>query len=363
MKSVDLTNPLPVRLASGGSLPSSHGPLTVITVHANGEVGDVIVGGIPDPPNCNTMFEKMQHFLRHNDWVRNLILQEPRGRPSMCTNIVLPPCDPRADAGFLIMESDEWVPMSGSNTICVTTVLLETGILEMIEPITRVNLDTAAGLVSVVAECKAGKCESVAFDNVPSFVWELDYPVDVPGLGIVKVDVAWGGMIYALVDAESLGLDVSSRNGAKLVEVGNLIRKAAQQQIVPVHPENPEIRGISNFEWMGKLDVVGNEVHALNAVDVLPGRLDRSPCGTGTCARLAVMHAKGLVTVGQIMRHRSPIGTEFESYIRGLTKVGKYDAVAPTVKGNAWITGFKQVVLDPSDPFPEGFRVGDSWHM
>ncbi|KAK5942068.1 hypothetical protein PMZ80_006021 [Knufia obscura] len=353
---MDFRNPLPQRLRDGLNL-------TIITVHAAGEVGDVIIGGVSDPPNCKSMFEKMQHFWKYNDNIRNLILQEPRGRASMCTNLVLPPCDSRADAGFLIMESDEWVPMSGSNTICTTTVLLEMGMIEMKEPTTKVSLDTAAGLVTVTAECEGGKCKSVAFDNVPSFVWELDCPIEVPGLGTVKVDVAWGGMIYVLVDAESAGMEISSVNGANLVKVGEMIKRAAQAQIMPVHPENAEIKGVSNFVWMGKPEVIGEEIRAYNAVVVSPGRLDRSPCGTGTCARMTVMHARGQLKVDQVLRHVSPIGTEFPSHIRGLTKVGKYDAVLPTVKGSAWITGFKQVVLDPQDPFPEGFRVGDAWHL
>lgn len=336
--------------------------VSIVGVHAEGEVGDVIVDGVQDVPG-NTMYEKMMYLWTHDDGLRKLVLNEPRGRASMCTNLVLPPCDPKADAGMIIMESDEYAPMSGSNTICTTTVLLETGMVPMKEPVTQVTLDTAAGLVTVSAECEAGKCKSVAFDNVPSFVFELDCPIDVPGLGVVKADIAWGGMIYALVDPATIGLEVSSANGAKVVEFGERIKRAAQAQVMPVHPENPGIRGVSNFEFMVQPDHVGDEVHALNAVVVSPGRIDRSPCGTGTCARMAVMHARGQLKVNQTLRHRSVIGTEFQSHIRGLAKVGEYEAVLPTVKGSAWITGFKQVVLDPQDPFPEGFRIGDSWHV
>lgn len=349
-------NPLPERLQHGLSL-------TIITVHAEGEVGDVIISGVSDPPECKTMFDKMQHFWKHNDHIRKLVLQEPRGRASMCTNILMPPCDPRADAGFLIMESDEWVPMSGSNTICTTTVLLETGIVKMTEPVTTVKLDTAAGLVTVTAECENGKCKNVAFDNVASFVWELDCPIEVPDLGTVKVDVAWGGMIYILVNIDVAGIDITSANGAKLVAIGERIKRAAQKQIEPIHPENPEIRGVSNFVWMAPQEIVGENVRAVNAVVVSPGRLDRSPCGTGTCARMAVMHERGQLAENQTLLHISPIGTEFQAHIRGITKVGKYNAILPTVKGRAWISGSKQIVVDPQDPFPEGFRVGDAWHV
>jgi proline racemase len=339
--------------------------ISVVGCHAEGEVGDVIVGGVLDAPrSCKTMYEKMQYFWTEKDSLRKMLLQEPRGRSSMCTNLVLPPCDPKADAGFIIMESDEYAPMSGSNTICTTTVLLETGMIPMQEPITRFNLDTAAGLVGITAECESGKCKSVAFDNTPSIVFALDKPVDVPGLGMITVDIAWGGMMYALVDAGSCGLKIANSDAAKLVEIGERIKRAVQKQFVPVHPENNGIRGVTNFVWSHPLQVGSDGVkEAVNAVVVSPGRFDRSPCGTGTGARMAVLHARGELQVGETFRHKSIIGTEFINHIRGTTKVGEYDAILPTVKGRGWITSFKQVVLDPTDPFPEGFRVGDQWHM
>ncbi|KAL1634865.1 hypothetical protein SLS58_010494 [Diplodia intermedia] len=338
--------------------------ITVVGVHAAGEVGDVIVGGVLDVPG-KTMYEKMMHFWTKADSLRRLLLNEPRGRASMCTNLVLPPCDPAADAGFLIMESDEWAPMSGSNTICTATVLLETGMVAMVEPETRLALDTAAGLVAVTARCEAGKCRSVAFDNVPSFVFALDYEVDVPGIGVVRVDLAWGGMVFAVVDAASVDLRVVDARGKELVAVGERIKKAVRNAIEPVHPENPGIRGVSNVEFTAPLEqnAKGDGKQAVNTAVVSPGRLDRSPCGTGTCARMAILHARGLLEVGEPFRHLSITGSEFTGHIRGTTKVGDYDAILPTVEGSAWITSFKQVVLDPSDPFPEGFRVGDAWHV
>lgn len=277
---------------------------------------------------------------------------------------MLAPCDPRADAGFIIMESTEYPPMSGSNTICTTTVLLETGMLPMKEPVTELALDTAAGLVRVKAECEAGKCRSVEFENVPAFVFALNLPVDVPDIGTVHVDVAWGGMMYVLVDAASLGLAIENRLGPRLIEVGEKIKKAVQASFTPVHPENPEIRGVTVLEWTHPLEDLpdGSGKVATNAVSVSPGRFDRSPCGTGTCARMAVLHARGQLGVNEKFVHKSIIGTQFVCHIRGTTKVGDYEAVIPAVKGRAWITGFKQVVLDSSDPFPEGFRVGDQWH-
>ncbi|CAG9948582.1 unnamed protein product [Clonostachys rosea f. rosea IK726] len=335
--------------------------INIVGCHAEGEIGDVVVGGVLDVPG-KTMFDKMMHFWTKGDHLRQLLLNEPHGKPSRNVNIVLPPCDPRADAGFLIMESEEYAPMSGSNAICTATVLLETGMIKMQEPITIVKLDTAAGLVTVSADCEGGKCKAVAFDNVPSFVFALDFEVDVPGLGKILVDIAWGGMLYALVDIRQTGLKIESANGKQLVEYGEKIKRAVQAVTDPVHPENPGIRGVTNFVFTEPVEDDGpSGKKAVNTVVVSPGRLDRSPCGTGSCARMAVLHARGQLAEGENFCHIGITGTEFQCKIRGTTKVGEYPAVLPTVKGRAWITGINQVMLDSSDPFPEGFRVGDLW--
>lgn len=291
-------------------------------------------------------------------------MNEPRGRPAMCTNLILPPCDPRADAGFLIMESEEYPPMSGGNTICTTTVLLDTGMVRVEEPVTKLVLDTPAGLVGVTADCVDGKCMAVAFDNVPAFVYKLDLPVHVPGCGTVMVDIAWGGMHYAIVNATSLGLKIHNSNGRKLIELGEKIKKAVRETYTPVHPENERIRGVTIVEFTEPLQQSpdGTKV-ATNTEVVSPGRFDRCPCGTGSCARLAVLHARGQLQVQEQFLHQSIIGSSFACHIRGTTKVGGFDAILPTIKGSAWITGFKQMVLDPSDPYPMGFRVGDQWHV
>lgn len=328
-------------------------------------MGDVIIGGVLDAPSsCKTMHEKLLYYLDpERDALRNLLLNEPRGRSSMNTNLILSPCDSRATAGFLIMESEEYAPMSGSNTICTATVLLETGMIPMKEPTTEFALDTAAGLVGIVAECDRGKCRTVEFDNVPAFVFALDKEIDVPGLGAVKVDVAWGGMIYVLVDAESCGLKVDNAHGPKLIELGERIKRAVQRQYHPQHPENPGIKDVSVLEWTHPLEEKDGCKVAINTVVVSPGRFDRSPCGSGSCARMAVLHARGQLKEGETLRHRSIIGTEFECRIKGVTNVGDFPAVFPSIKGRAWISGMKQVLLDPEDPFPEGFRVGDQWHV
>lgn len=324
--------------------------LSVVGCHAEGEVGNVIIGGVLDVPGA-TMFEKMTYFWRNNDHIRNLLLNEPRGRSSMNTNLILPPCDPRADAGFLIMESEEYAPMSGSNTICTSTVLLETGMIPMKEPTTRISLDTAAGLVTVVAECEAGKCKNVTFSNVPAFVFELDYKVDVPGLGTVSVDIAWGGMMYVIVDVSSVGLNIGNEYGPKLIEYGERIKQAVKNTYVPIHPENPKIGPISVLEFTKPLENTSRGKMAKNVVIVSPGRFDRSPCGTGTSARMAVLYARGQLKENENFIHTGIIDSEFICKIYGTTKVGQYEAVRTTIKGRAWITDYRTVVLDANDPF------------
>lgn len=308
------------------------------------------------------MYEKLVHFRDKDDSIRQIVLNEPRGRSSMNANMILPPCNPEADAGFIIMESEEYPPMSGSNTICVTTVLLETGMLPMHEPITQVNLDSAAGLIKVSAECEAGKCKAVTFTNVPSIVYKLDLSVHVPGLGEVKVDIAWGGMMYALVDAGSVGLAIDNAHGPQLVDIGERIKRAVQAAYTPVHPENADIRGVSILEFTHPLTTTsGGDKTATNTVVVSPGRFDRSACGSGTCARMAVMHARGQLRVGEKFAHRSIIGSVFDGWIVGTAKVGAYEAVVSKIRGRAWITGHRTALVDSSDPWPIGFRVGDQW--
>ncbi|CEI63694.1 Trans-3-hydroxy-L-proline dehydratase [Fusarium venenatum] len=333
-----------------------------VGIHCAGEVCDVIVGGVRDAPG-KTMFEKMMHFWKKEDQIRQLVLNEPRGSMNHCHNLVLPPCNPEADAGFIIMEHEDYPPMSGANALATTTCLLETGMIPMQEPETVVKLDTPAGLITVYAECENGKCKSVRFHNVPAFVFALDKEVEIPELGKIKVDIAYGGMIYILVDAASVGVKIKNTNGAKIVELGERIKRAVAAQTGFSHPENAEINIMSVLEFTEPLEPYKDGKAATNTVVVSPGRLDRSPCGTGTCARLAVLYERGQLNEGEPLYHRSVIGTEFIGRIHGTTRVGNYSAVYPSVTGSAWITSFKQVVLDSTDPFPEGFRVGDSWHL
>ena len=334
--------------------------VTVVGAHAEGEIGRVIVGGVLPPPGA-TMFERMKHLETQGDDLRQMLLFDPRGGVTVSMNLVLPPCDPRADVGLIIMESRYYVPMSGSNTICTVTVLLETGMIPMREPETVLVLDTPGGLVRVTATCRNGKCEKVTFRNVPSFVFQLDRPVEVAGLGTVAVDVSYGGMIYAIVDARALGFAIVPSEARDLVAMGERIKAAAAEQLPAVHPENPEIHTINQTLFAGPLaDAPGGKT-ARNAVIVSPGRIDRSPCGTGTCARLAVLHAKGLIATGEVLDHVSIIDSHFAGRVEEVTTVGGKPAVVNSISGRAWLTGIAQYGVDPDDPYPRGYTLPDTW--
>ncbi|MGY5808930.1 proline racemase family protein [Rhizobium sp. LEGMi198b] len=334
--------------------------VTVVGAHAAGELNEVITGGVLPVPG-DTIFQKMQYLEKHGDELRQFLLHEPRGKVTQCVNLVLPATHPEANAGFIIMESEYYVPMSGTNTICTATVLLETGMVPMVEPVTHLTLEAPAGLVKVKADCKDGKVRGVTFSNVPSFVMALDKHVEVPGLGTVKVDVAYGGMIYALVDATALGYSITQDEAAELVEVGEKIKLAAAEQVPAVHPENPEIHTINQTLFAGPIRNENGVKRSKNTVIVSPGRHDRSPCGTGTSARLAVLHAKGQIGVGEKFIHESIIGTEFIGEIEETTVIAGQHAIRPAITGTAWITAFHQYVLDPTDPFPTGYKLGDTW--
>jgi trans-L-3-hydroxyproline dehydratase len=331
--------------------------ITVVGCHAGGEVGNVVVGGVLPPPGA-TVFEQMQALAR-DDTLRRLLLREPRGSVAVHANLVVPPTRDDCEAGFIVMEPTEYPPMSGSNTICVTTVLLETGMVEMREPETTLRLEAPAGVVEVNARCADGKCENVELTNVPSFVDELDAPLEVDGLGTISVDVAFGGMWYAIADAAAFGFALEPAEARELCVVGERIRAAAREQVRCVHPHNPEIAGVSIVQLAGPWQGVG--ATSRNAVVVAPGRLDRSATGTGLSARMAALHARGELRVGEGMAHASVLGTAFDGRIVAETTVGEVAAIVPAIRGSAWITGITQVLVDPSDPFPEGYLLPDTW--
>lgn len=331
--------------------------ITVVGCHAGGEVGNVVVGGVLPPPG-ETVFEQMQALAR-DDSPRRLLLREPRGSVAQHANLVVPLTREDCDAGFIIMEPTEYPAMSGSNTICVATVLLETGMVEMREPETTLRLEAPAGLVEVAARCRAGRCESVELTNVPSFAHRLDAPLEVEGLGTLSVDVTFGGMWYAIADARALGFAIEPDEARELCEAGERIRIAAREQLECVHPENPEIAGISIVQIAEPWQGVGRV--SRNAVVVSPGRLDRSATGTGLSARMAALHARGQMRAGDCMTHASVLGTTFEGRIVEEATVGSRPAIVPAIRGSAWITGITQVLVDPTDPFPEGYLLPDTW--
>ena len=334
--------------------------VTVVGAHAEGEVGRVITGGVI-APRAASMFEQKQAFIRDQDWLRGMLLSDPRGSVNAALNLVTPPIAPEADIGLIVIESDHYPAMSGSNLICTVTAVLETGMVPMVEPITRLTVDTPAGLVHVEAECDNGKCRRVSFRNVPAFVMHRDAPVEVAGLGTVTVDVAYGGMIYVIVEAERLGFTLARDEARALVEMGERIKLAAAEQLPSIHPENPGIHTINQTLFAGPLTERDGVKTAKNAVVVSPGRIDRSPCGTGSSARMALMHARGELAVGERFVHTSILDTEFACRIEGETMVGGGPGVVTRVAGRAWLTGVSYYGSDPDDPFPHGYRLNDTW--
>lgn len=337
--------------------------ISAVDAHACGEPGRVIVGGVLDVPG-RSMFEKMCHLRDHHDSLRRRMLREPRGYPATCCNLILPPTVEEADAGFVIMEQTEYPPMSGSNTICVVTVLIETGMVAVTEPVTNLTLETPAGLIDVRAEVAAGKVEKVTFENVPAFAAHLGAVLEVHGLGRVQVDVAWGGMFYVIADADALGIALEPGNAADIARVGEMLRAAALEQLPVAHPDNPEVRGVSISQLTSanrNAVVVSTGTFDARRPQSSRGVLDRSPCGTGTCARMAVMHARGELGLDEDFEHEGILGTRFTGRLVRETRVGQHPAVVPTISGRAWITGFSHYVVDPDDPFPDGFTVGDIW--
>ena len=336
----------------------------------SGEPMRVITGGVPHVRG-DSVYEQMKWLERNDDQLRKLMLREPRGYPPLCCNLIVPPKHPEADAGFIIMEQVEYPVMSGGNTIAVATVLLETGMIPMHEPVTELTLEAPAGLIGIKAECRGGKVTQVTFENVPAFAVYLDAVVDVPELGRVTVDVAWGGMFYVIADvAQFDSLELTPHRGRDITRVAALILKAAQDQLPVEHPEYPGI-GITVAQLSGPTS--NPDADRRNAVLVpsgpvdfdnpatWTGGIDRCPCGTGTCAKMACLYAKGELELKQPFRHEGILGTIYTGELVKEVQIGGRTGVVPTISGRAWITGYSRYVLDADDPFPEGFTVGDLW--
>ncbi len=331
----------------------------VISAHAEGEVGDVIVGGVAPPPG-DTLWAQ-RSWIASDGTLRNFVLNEPRGGVFRHVNLLVPPRNPKADAAFIIMEPEDTPPMSGSNSICVATVLLDGGILPMREPETRLVLEAPGGLVPVRAECRDGKAERIFVENLPSFADRLDATLDVPGLGTLTVDTAYGGDSFVIVDAEALGFRLEPREAHEIARLGVRITKAADEQLGFRHPENPDWRHFSFCLFAGRVERGENGLRAGAAVAIRPGKVDRSPTGTALSARMAVLHARGQMGEGDRLTAVSLIGSTFTGRILGPARVGDRPAIRPEISGRGWITGIHQHMLDPSDPWPEGYRLTDTW--
>jgi len=321
--------------------------------HTEGMPTRVVVGGVAPIPG-NSMFERRAYFLEHMDDLRTLLMYEPRGHSAMSGAILQPSTRPDADWGVLFIEVSGCLPMCGHGTIGVATVLVETGMVEVVEPITTVRLDTPAGLVVVDVQVAHGKAENVTITNVASFTLGLDQKVNVPGFGEVTYDMAYGGNFYAIIDADQVGIEFKRENGQRFLDAGLAISDAINAQNPPVHPENPEIKLCHHVDFIAP---GSNALHWKNAMAIHPGWFDRSPCGTGTSARMAQMVTRGLMQDSDTLINESWIGSQFQGRIAGRAKVGTFDAIIPTITGRAWVMGTAQWRLDPQDPFPAGFLV------
>lgn len=332
----------------------------VVSCHAEGEVGDVIVGGVAPPPGA-TVWEQSR-WIAADETLRNFVLNEPRGGVFRHVNLLVPPKDPRAQMGWIIMEPADTPPMSGSNSMCVSTVLLDSGIIPMQEPITRMVLEPPGGLIEIVAECRNGKAERIRVRNVPSFADRLDATIEVPGIGTLTVDTAYGGDSFVLVDAASVGLSLRPEQARDLAQTGIRITAAANEQLGFKHPEN-DWGHISFCQFTDPVYLKDGVMTGKNAVAIRPGKIDRSPCGTGCSARMAVLHAKGQMKLGDKFVGTSLIDTEFHCSVDAEVDISGRSGIVPIISGRAWIIGTAQLMVDPTDPFQAGYRLSDTWPM
>lgn len=335
-----------------------------------GEPLRVITTGIPTIPG-DSVYEQCMWLREHDDQLRLLMLREPRGMPATCANLIVPAKDPRAAAGYIIMEQTEYPMMSGGNTIAVATALLETGLLPMKEPVTEFYLEAPAGLIHITAECSKGKVTCVTFKNVPSFAVYLDKEIEVPHLGKVKVDIAWGGMFYTVIDATQFeGLKLVPEMGREIARISALCTRAAMDQLPVEHPDYPGV-GITLSIMHAPPVTPGTYMRSSNVVftgdidfdrpETWTGALDRGCCGTGTCALMAVEHAKGRLKVNEPFYNEGLLGVTFTGQAVEETEIHGHKAIVPTIGGQCWIYGFSKWVLDETDPFPNGFTIGDIW--
>ena len=331
----------------------------IVSCHAEGEVGNVIVGGIAAPKG-DSLWQKAR-WIDQDQKLRQFVLNEPRGGVFKHVNLLVPAQNPKAQQGFIVMEPEHTPPMSGSNSICVSTVLLDTGLIEMKEPITEFILEAPGGLVPVKAYCEDGKAKSIEINNVASFADQLGVFVEVEGLGTLKVDTAYGGDSFVVINAHDLGFEIKPDEAKDISDVGSKITAAANQQLNFTHPTNSEWSHISFCQMALPIFEEEGVKISKNTVVIDPGKLDRSPCGTGCSARMAILYAKGELRKGDRMIGRSILDSRFDCSIVDETMVGDKKAIIPSIRGRAWITGTHQLMLDPEDPWPEGYRLSDTW--
>lgn len=332
----------------------------IVSCHAEGEVGDVIVGGVTPPPG-DTIWDQSR-FIARDQTLRNFVLNEPRGGVFRHINLLVPPKHPDADMAWIIMEPEDTPPMSGSNSLCVATVLLETGILPQSDNgITNLILEAPGGLIKVQAKGQDGTVDRVTIQNVPSFADKLDANIEVEGLGTLTVDTAYGGDSFVLTDARQLGFSLTPDEARDLAETGVRITKATNDQLGFTHPEQKGWNHVSFCQFTLPVEEQGGILTGRNTVAIQPAKLDRSPCGTGCSARMAVLYAKGQLKPGQLFRGQSIIKSTFDCRILSEATIGGRPAILPELSGRAWITGMHQHMLDPDDPWPGGYRLSDTW--
>jgi proline racemase len=329
--------------------------ISAIDSHTEGEPARVVVGGLPPIPGA-TFQEKWAWSKQNLEDVRKMLMFEPRGGSHYSGSIITPPSTPGADFGIIFIEVSGFLPMCGHGTIATATVLVETGLVKAQEPFTDLTLDTPAGLVKARAHVVDGVVQDVTIQNVPAFVIKQDLTVEVPRLGKISLDIAFGGNFYAIVQAEPLNVELAPENYRQVIDYGSLIREAIYHQVEIQHPENPAINRCSHVRFIGPPR--DPRAHARNSVLYSAEGIDRSPCGTGTSAEMAYRHARGLLPLHQEFVSESIIGSIFYGKLVEETQVGPYRAVIPTIRGSAYITGIQQFVLDPRDPWPTGFYLG-----
>ena len=326
--------------------------LTAVDSHTEGMPTRVITGGVGVIPGA-TMNDKRLHFIEHLDDIRLFLMNEPRGHPAMSGAILQPSTRPDAEWGVIYIEVSGCLPMCGHGTIGVATVLVETGMVDVVEPVTTIRLDTPAGLVIARVAVTDGHADSVTIENVPSYSVRLDATVEVPGYGTVPYSLAFGGNFYAMVDLDSVGLEYDRSKQQEILAAGLAIMAAVNETDPPKHPT---IDGVDHCHHVEFIAPGSDAVYSRHAMAIYPGWFDRSPCGTGTSARMAELFARGELALDTDFVNESFIGSRFTGRLIRETTVAGIPAVVPTITGRAWVTGIGQYLLDPTDPFPTGFQ-------